>query len=118
MKLLINTTKISAVVPDRRSRIDPKGGMELGAGAPLFGAFSHDATDTTVDMLRSLVTVMHARANRLRGHSRLHTPTPAEPLFVLVIDEIAALTTRFTPPRGYSTESEHNVSDGADEVKP
>lgn len=71
--------------------IDPKGGMELGAGAPMFTAFTHDATDTTVHMLRQLVEVMHARANRLRGHTRLHTPTPSEPLLVLVIDEIAAL---------------------------
>lgn len=72
--------------------IDPKGGMELGAGAPMFNVFTHDATDTTVDLLRQLVKVMHARANRLRGKTRLHAPTPSEPLFVVVIDEIAALT--------------------------
>lgn len=72
--------------------IDPKGGMELGAGAPMFSVFTHDATDTTLELLRQLVKVMHARANRLRGKTRLHTPTPAEPLFVVVIDEIAALT--------------------------
>lgn len=71
--------------------IDPKGGMELGAGAPMFSVFSHDATGATLELLRQLVAVMQARANRLRGHTRLHTPTPAEPLFVLVIDEIAAL---------------------------
>lgn len=76
--------------------IDPKGGMELGAGAPMFTAFTHDAADTTVHLLRQLVTVMHARANRLRGHTRLHTPTPSEPLFVVVIDEIAALTSYVT----------------------
>lgn len=76
--------------------IDPKGGMELGAGAPMFTLFTHDATDTTVHMLRQLVMVMHARANRLRGHTRLHTPTPSEPLFVVVIDEIAALTSYVT----------------------
>lgn len=76
--------------------IDPKGGMELGAGAPMFTAFTHDATDTTLELLRQLVTVMQARANRLRGHTRLHTPTPAEPLFVVVIDEIAALTAYVT----------------------
>jgi len=86
--------------------IDPKGGMELGAGAPLFGAFSHDATNTTVAMLRTLVTVMHARAARLRGHTRLHTPTPAEPLFVVIIDEIAALTAYVTD-RKVRTEIEH-----------
>jgi DNA segregation ATPase FtsK/SpoIIIE, S-DNA-T family len=57
--------------------IDPKRGMELGAGAPLFTAFSHDAADDTLELLRTLVAVMHARANRLRGHTRLHTPTPS-----------------------------------------
>jgi S-DNA-T family DNA segregation ATPase FtsK/SpoIIIE len=76
--------------------IDPKGGMELVAGAPMFTVFTHDATDTTLDLLRQLVTVMHARANRLRGHTRLHTPTPGEPLFVVVIDEIAAMTAYVT----------------------
>ncbi|WP_105366952.1 FtsK/SpoIIIE domain-containing protein [Mycolicibacterium porcinum] len=76
--------------------IDPKGGMELGAGAPMFTVFSHDATDTTLQLLRQLVNVMHARANRLRGHTRLHTPTPADPLFVVLIDEIAALTAYVT----------------------
>jgi DNA segregation ATPase FtsK/SpoIIIE, S-DNA-T family len=90
----------------RLCAIDPKGGMELGAGAALFSAFSHDAADTTLQMLRSLVTVMHARANRLRGHTRLHTPTPAEPLFVVIIDEIAALTAYVTD-RKTRTEIEH-----------
>jgi S-DNA-T family DNA segregation ATPase FtsK/SpoIIIE len=70
--------------------------MELGAGAPLFGAFSHDAADSTLELLRSLVAVMHARANRLRGHTRLHSPTPEEPLYVVIIDEIAALTAYVT----------------------
>ena len=86
--------------------IDPKGGMELGAGAALFSAFSHDATDTTLEVLRSLVTVMHARANRLRGHTRLHTPTRSEPLFIVIIDEIAALTAYVTD-RKVRAEIEH-----------
>lgn len=76
--------------------IDPKGGMELGAGAPMYTVFTHDATDTTVELLRQLVKVMHTRANQLRGKTRLHTPTPAEPLFMVVIDEIAALTAYVT----------------------
>jgi S-DNA-T family DNA segregation ATPase FtsK/SpoIIIE len=76
--------------------IDPKGGMELGAGAPMYTVFTHGATDSTLELLRQLVEVMHARANRLRGHTRLHTPTRAEPLFVVVIDEIAALTAYVT----------------------
>lgn len=76
--------------------IDPKGGMELGAGAPMFTAFSHDAIEGTMDVLRILVGIMHDRANHLRGQSRLHSPTPAEPLFVLIIDEVAALTSYVT----------------------
>ncbi|CPV46410.1 FtsK/SpoIIIE domain-containing protein [Mycobacteroides abscessus] len=79
--------------------IDPKGGMELGAGAPMFTVFTHDAADATLHLLRQLVDVMHARVNRLRGHTRLHTPTPSEPLFVVVIDEIAALTAYVTDRR-------------------
>lgn len=79
--------------------IDPKGGMELGAGRPMFTVFTHDATDSTLHLLRQLVEVMHARANRLRGKTRLHTPTSSEPLFVVVIDEIAALTAYVTDRR-------------------
>ncbi|WP_193046847.1 FtsK/SpoIIIE domain-containing protein [Mycolicibacterium baixiangningiae] len=85
--------------------IDPKGGMELGAGAPMFSVFTHDATDSTLELLRQLVTVMHSRANRMRGKTRLHTPTPAEPLFVVVIDEIAALTS-YVSDRKIRTEIE------------
>ncbi|BBU22459.1 FtsK/SpoIIIE domain-containing protein [Mycobacterium xenopi] len=76
--------------------IDPKGGMELGAGAPMFTQFCHHTGHPTVELLRQLVAVMHARANRLRGHTRLHTPSTTEPLIVVVIDEIAALTAYLT----------------------
>ncbi|KEF99085.1 MULTISPECIES: FtsK/SpoIIIE domain-containing protein [Mycobacterium] len=76
--------------------IDPKGGMELGAGAPMFSQFCHHTGEPTVELLRQLAALMQARANRLRGHTRLHTPTPAEPLIVVVIDEIAALTAYVT----------------------
>ncbi|HEX7321964.1 MAG TPA: FtsK/SpoIIIE domain-containing protein [Mycobacterium sp.] len=76
--------------------IDPKGGMELGAGAPMFSEFCVDVGETTVQMLRRLVALMQTRAARLRGHTRLHTPTDDEPLIVVVIDEIAALTAYVT----------------------
>lgn len=93
---------IAALAPDvktgrvRLCVIDPKGGMELGAGAPMFSFFSHDATGRTLELLHALVNLMHQRTDRLRGHTRLHTPTHAEPLFVVVIDEIAALTAYVT----------------------
>ena len=35
---------------------------------------------------------MQKRAERLRGHTRLHTPTVTAPLIVLVVDELASLT--------------------------
>ncbi|MBE5461726.1 FtsK/SpoIIIE domain-containing protein [Mycobacteroides abscessus] len=93
---------IAGLAPDIKSGrvrlcvIDPKGGMELGAGEPMFSFFAHDATGQTLELLRALVGLMHERANQLRGHARLHTPTTADPLFVIVIDEIAALTAYVT----------------------
>ncbi len=93
---------IAALAPDvKRGRvrlwvIDPKGGMELGAGAALFTRFCYDTGQPTVELLRELVEVMQARAARLRGHTRLHSPTVAEPLYVVIIDEIAALTAYVT----------------------
>ncbi|WP_134206373.1 FtsK/SpoIIIE domain-containing protein [Mycobacteroides salmoniphilum] len=93
---------IAGLAPDiktgrvRLCVIDPKGGMELGAGEPMFSFFAHDATGQTLELLRALVELMHERANRLRGHTRLHTPTKADPLFVIVVDEIAALTAYVT----------------------
>jgi DNA segregation ATPase FtsK/SpoIIIE, S-DNA-T family len=86
--------------------IDPKGGMELGAGAPLFTAFTHDVGEHTLGLLRALVDVMGRRAERLRGRTRLHTPTPDDPLFLVAIDEIAALTAYVTD-RKLRTEIEH-----------
>ncbi len=76
--------------------IDPKGGMELGAGAPMFSRFCHHTGEPTAELLRQLVALMQTRANRLRGHTRLHTPSTTEPLIVVVIDEIAALTAYLT----------------------
>lgn len=79
--------------------IDPKGGIELGLGRRLFDRFCHgDATDPEgyeaqfAQLLEEAVDVMRRRLDRMRGVSRLHHPTTAEPLIVLVVDEIAALT--------------------------
>ena len=72
--------------------IDPKGGMEFGRGQTLFTGFAYDNGENTLALLRTVTTVMGQRAQRLRGHTRLHTPTAAEPLIVLIVDEIASLT--------------------------
>jgi len=71
--------------------IDPKVGWN-SAGAPLFARFAHDAGEDTVHLLQDAAAVLTARAARLRGVTRLHTPTADEPLIVVVIDEIATLT--------------------------
>ena len=72
--------------------VDPKGGMELGFGRPMFARFAHESTGAMVLLLEEAVRVMDARCRNLLGHSRLHIPTEAEPLILLVIDELASLT--------------------------
>jgi S-DNA-T family DNA segregation ATPase FtsK/SpoIIIE len=44
------------------------------------------------DTLEDAVRVMRRRQVRLRGITRLHQPSPAEPLIVILIDELAALS--------------------------
>ncbi|WP_246131246.1 FtsK/SpoIIIE domain-containing protein [Cellulomonas aerilata] len=100
---LINA--LSAGIRDRLVQvwaIDPKGGMELAAGADMFARFVYGGTpdggdDTAYEVqfaqvLEDAVTVMRRRQAALRGRARLHTPTTDEPLIVVIIDELASLT--------------------------
>jgi DNA segregation ATPase FtsK/SpoIIIE, S-DNA-T family len=79
--------------------VDPKGGMELAFGRPLFDRFAYGNTNSPggyeaslAQLLEDAVAEMRRRADRLMGVTRLHTPTTAEPLLVVLVDEIAALT--------------------------
>ncbi len=72
--------------------IDPKGGMELGHGAPLFAGFIDDYGEPALTLLRALVIIMRRRQARLRGHTRLHVPSQSQPLLLVIIDELASLT--------------------------
>jgi DNA segregation ATPase FtsK/SpoIIIE, S-DNA-T family len=73
--------------------LDPKGGMELTPAAPLFHRFAYESGAAMVDLLEEAVVFMRARAERLRqAGQRVHAPTPADPMVVLVVDEMAALT--------------------------
>jgi DNA segregation ATPase FtsK/SpoIIIE, S-DNA-T family len=72
--------------------LDPKGGMELAGGAPLFDRFAYDTPADLATVLEDAVAVMDARAGRLRGVTREHTPSVDEPLIVVVVDELASLT--------------------------
>jgi DNA segregation ATPase FtsK/SpoIIIE, S-DNA-T family len=87
--------------------LDPKGGMELAPGRGLFARFVYgDPDEGTASggagadgsyevefarVLEDAVMVMRRRQSALRGKTRLHTPTVAEPLVLVVVDEIASL---------------------------
>ena len=72
--------------------IDPKGGMELGQGRALFTRFCGAEFGAMAALLDEAVEVMRDRASRLAGVTRLHEPTHAEPLIVVLVDEVATLT--------------------------
>jgi DNA segregation ATPase FtsK/SpoIIIE, S-DNA-T family len=70
--------------------IDPKA-MELAAGEPLFARLAYTGPADYAHTLEHAVVVMQERQARLRGVTRLHQPSSAEPLIVILIDELAAL---------------------------
>jgi DNA segregation ATPase FtsK/SpoIIIE, S-DNA-T family len=81
--------------------LDPKGGMELAPGAPMFARLVYGDDDDPdplaafrdmATVLDEAVRVMKARQARLRGGTRLHTATPVDPLIVVLIDELAGLS--------------------------
>lgn len=71
---------------------DPKGGMELGGGRPLFSRFLRTSIAAMAEALEEAASIAQARADRLCGVSRQHIPTVDDPLIVIIIDELAALT--------------------------
>jgi S-DNA-T family DNA segregation ATPase FtsK/SpoIIIE len=73
--------------------IDPKGGMELTPGARLFTRFGYHDPAAMVALLEDAVGFMRTRAERLRrAGQRVHVPAPGDPLVVVLVDELAALT--------------------------
>lgn len=73
--------------------VDPKGGMELSPGAGLFARFAYGDLAVMVKLLEDAVAFMRNRAEGLRqSGERVHTPTATDPLLVVVVDEMAALT--------------------------
>jgi S-DNA-T family DNA segregation ATPase FtsK/SpoIIIE len=71
--------------------IDPKGGMELFMGRPMFTRYEDSDFTAMAGMLDDAIAVMRDRQARLRGKVRAHTPSLDEPLIVIIIDELAAL---------------------------
>lgn len=93
---------IRGLCPDIRSGVvqlwgsDAKGGMELGMGRELFTRFCREDPKELEKMLLELVAISRARAARLEGSDRKLEPSVAEPLYVLVIDEFAAVISLVT----------------------
>jgi S-DNA-T family DNA segregation ATPase FtsK/SpoIIIE len=71
--------------------IDPKGGMELYTGRPLFTRYCDSSEAAMVQLLAHGVTTIDRRTQRLKGATRNHTPTREEPLIVIFVDEFASL---------------------------
>jgi S-DNA-T family DNA segregation ATPase FtsK/SpoIIIE len=78
--------------------IDPKGGMELSLGKPMFARFASKSFEAMADLLDEAVAVMRARQDRWAGHERLVRPTTTDPLIVIVVDELASLTAYLPDP--------------------
>lgn len=73
---------------------DPKL-TELVAGRPLFARYAA-GPERAVELLEEAVDAMSARAGRLAGVTRKHTPSRAEPMVVILIDELAPIL-KFAP---------------------
>jgi S-DNA-T family DNA segregation ATPase FtsK/SpoIIIE len=72
--------------------IDPKGGMELRPGLPLFAHYADESFAQMADMLEDAVSFMKQRSSRYAGHTRKHRASVEEPLVMVVVDELANLT--------------------------
>jgi S-DNA-T family DNA segregation ATPase FtsK/SpoIIIE len=74
--------------------VDPKGGQELYAGQRLFHRYADESPEAMVELLEAAVAAMEERAKRYRGRLlRKHRTSVDEPLVLIVIDELADLTT-------------------------
>ncbi|GGI07529.1 FtsK/SpoIIIE domain-containing protein [Isoptericola cucumis] len=71
--------------------VDLKGGVEVAVGSPMFSHVAMNEADA-VRLLRDLHRVIVDRQSVMRGLSRTFTPTPGDPVHVLMIDELAVLT--------------------------
>ncbi|MEU6411017.1 FtsK/SpoIIIE domain-containing protein [Microbispora sp. NPDC046933] len=71
--------------------LDPKR-MELSFGRALFGSRYAADPKECADLLDEAVSVMQERADRFAGLQRSHTPTPANPFVLVLVDEVAFLT--------------------------
>ena len=88
--------------------IDLKGGMEILMGSQLFSTRATNAAEA-VASLESLVVKMRDRTRRYAGRLRSHASTAEEPLHVVMIDELAALTA-YQPERDLQRRAEMAIN--------
>lgn len=84
--------------------IDLKGGMELNMGRELFTRYAQQPAQA-VALLEATAADLQHRATELAGRTRQHTPTIADPLVVLIVDELAALVA-YLPDRDLTKRAE------------
>jgi len=102
---------LAPAVADGRVRlhgIDLKGGMEIRMGDPLFSTTATSPAEA-VAALEMLVSWMRERTHAYAGRVRSHHPTTAEPLHVVMIDELAALTA-YCPERDLQRRAEAAIN--------
>jgi DNA segregation ATPase FtsK/SpoIIIE, S-DNA-T family len=75
--------------------IDLKYGIEVSAGSALFTKVATTEAEAA-KLLTKLEELLDIRGRGMAGKSRSHTPSAAEPLVVLLIDELAGLTAYMT----------------------
>lgn len=75
--------------------IDLKYGIEVSVGSPLFVKIATTEAEAAW-MLTKLEELLDIRGHGMAGRGRSHTPSAAEPIVVLLIDELASLTAYMT----------------------
>jgi S-DNA-T family DNA segregation ATPase FtsK/SpoIIIE len=88
--------------------IDLKGGMEILMGEDLFTTQATSPAEAVV-VLEMLVEKMRQRTRRLAGRRRAHKPSIAEPLHVVMIDELAVMTA-YCPERDLQRRAENALN--------
>jgi S-DNA-T family DNA segregation ATPase FtsK/SpoIIIE len=88
--------------------VDLKGGMEVRMGEQLFSTTATDAAEA-VAVLEMLVGWMQQRTRAYAGRVRSHGATTSEPLHVVMIDELAALTA-YCPERDLQRRAEAAIN--------
>jgi DNA segregation ATPase FtsK/SpoIIIE, S-DNA-T family len=77
--------------------IDLKYGIEVSVGSQLFTKVA-TTEDDAVKTLAALEELMDSRGAKMAENSREHIPSAAQPLVVLLIDELAGLTAYMSDP--------------------